>query len=82
MKRISDLDVATMPEAEAEDKTLSRNYSFTSDYLMYEKCPRQYMIFNKYGFVASRSQTMFFGSLVHSTLEDLHNEFIRRRTEA
>jgi DNA helicase-2/ATP-dependent DNA helicase PcrA len=30
------------------------------------------MIFRKYGFVASRSQTMFFGSVVHKTIEDLH----------
>ncbi|HQI50213.1 MAG TPA: PD-(D/E)XK nuclease family protein, partial [bacterium] len=49
------------------------------DYLMYQRCPRQYMIFRKYGFAPARSETMFFGSLVHSTLEDLHHELIRRR---
>jgi len=37
------------------------------------------MVFRKYGFTPSRSQTMFFGNLVHQTLEDLHHELIRRR---
>jgi DNA helicase-2/ATP-dependent DNA helicase PcrA len=37
------------------------------------------MIFGKYGFVPSRSQTMFFGSLVHQTLEDLHQFLIAQR---
>jgi len=77
--RIPLFDVNTVPEANDEDKALPRNYSFTSDYLLYQKCPRQYMFFNKYGFVASRSQTMFFGSLVHRTLEDLHQHLIAGR---
>lgn len=77
--RIPAFDVNTVPEADDDDKALPRNYSFTSDYLLYQKCPRQYMFFNKYGFVASRSQTMFFGSLVHRTLEDLHQHLIAER---
>jgi DNA helicase-2/ATP-dependent DNA helicase PcrA len=80
--RIPDFDLASLPEAHEEDKTLPRSYSFTSDYLLYNKCARQYMVFKKYGFVASRSQTMFFGSLVHRTLEDLHNQLISHRENA
>jgi DNA helicase-2/ATP-dependent DNA helicase PcrA len=38
------------------------------------------MLFRKYNFVPSRSQTMFFGSLVHQTLEDLHQRLIAQRT--
>ncbi len=79
--RIAGLNPADVPAAGREGAPLPRSYSFTSDFLNYRKCPRQYMIFNKYGFVPSRSQTMFFGSLVHRTLEDLHHELIRRRTE-
>jgi DNA helicase-2/ATP-dependent DNA helicase PcrA len=37
------------------------------------------MIFRKYGFVPSRSQTMFFGSLVHQTIEDLHHLLLNER---
>jgi DNA helicase-2/ATP-dependent DNA helicase PcrA len=79
--RIPQLDLSTLPSAELGEENLPKSYSFTSDYLMYKKCPRQYMIFRKFGFVPSRSQTMFFGSLVHRTLEDLHHELIRRRNQ-
>jgi DNA helicase-2/ATP-dependent DNA helicase PcrA len=77
--RIPDFDLATVPEVHIEKDDLPKNYSFTGDYLLYQKCPRQYMIFRKYGFVPSRSQTMFFGSLVHQTLEDLHQFLIAQR---
>ncbi len=77
--RIPNLDLATIPSYEAIEDSLPKSYSFTSDYLMYKRCPRQYMIFRKFGFAPSRTQTMFFGSLVHRTLEDLHHELIRRK---
>jgi len=74
-------DISGVPRAGIVDDDLPRTYSFTSDFLMYKKCPRQYMIFRKFGFVPSRAQTMFFGSLVHRTLEDLHHELIRRKEQ-
>ncbi len=77
--RIPVFDVSSVPAADAVDDAIPRNYSFTSDYLLYQKCARQYMIFRKYGFVAAQSQTMFFGSLVHRTLEDLHQRLIAER---
>ncbi len=77
--RIPAFDINTLPEANDENRTLSHSFSFTGDYLLYQKCPRQYMIFKKYGFAPSRSQTMFFGSLVHRTLEELHRFLIVRR---
>jgi DNA helicase II / ATP-dependent DNA helicase PcrA len=80
--RIGSFDLSTIPTAEWKEDTLPKSYSFTSDFLMYHRCPRQYMIFRKFGFVPSRSQTMFFGSLVHRTLEDLHHELIQRRTKS
>jgi len=77
--RIPDFDVATLSEVKEDPDDLGKNYSYTGDYLVYQKCPRQYMVFKKYGFVPSRSQTMFFGSLVHQTIEDLHHLFIQNR---
>ena len=58
------------------DDELGRSYSYTADYLLYKRCPRQYMVFRKYGFVPARSQLMLFGSLVHQTIEDLHNHLL------
>ena len=66
-------DVNTLPESEDASDRLPHVYTYTADYLPYNNCPRNYMVFHKYGFVPSRSQTMFFGSLVHQTVEDLQN---------
>jgi DNA helicase-2/ATP-dependent DNA helicase PcrA len=80
--RLPEFSIDHIPPADENEDALPKVYSFTSDYLQYKKCPRQYMIFRKFDFVPSRAQTMFFGSLVHRTLEDLHHELIRRRAIA
>lgn len=76
---LSSTDLNSLPESQLEDDDLGKNYSYTADYLSYKQCPRKYMIFKKYGFVPSRSQTMFFGSLVHQTIEDLHHLLIAEK---
>lgn len=78
---IAELDIAKIPCARTADDRLPRAYSYTGDYLAYQRCPRQYMVFRKYGFEASQTRTMFFGSLVHRTLDDLHNFLIAQRKE-
>jgi DNA helicase-2/ATP-dependent DNA helicase PcrA len=77
--RIRQFDVQSLPEARQSDKELPKTYSYTGDYLLYKRCPRQYMAFRKYGFAPARSQTMFFGSLVHQTIDDLHQHLISLR---
>jgi DNA helicase II / ATP-dependent DNA helicase PcrA len=77
--RIPQLDLKTIPEAKPDDEDTPRNYSYTSDYLLFQKCPRQYLIYRKFDFVPSRAQTQFFGSLVHKTIEDLHHLLIAQR---
>jgi DNA helicase-2/ATP-dependent DNA helicase PcrA len=69
---ISQFKMSTLPNAKLEDEDLGKTYSYTADYLNYQRCPRQYMLFKKYGFVTSRSQNQYFGILVHQTIEDLH----------
>ncbi|WP_204136951.1 UvrD-helicase domain-containing protein [Halomicronema sp. CCY15110] len=78
--RIPHFDTNALPVAAFKEEDIARAYSYTSDYLLYQKCPRQYMLFRKYGFVASRTQTQMFGSVVHQTLEDLHDLLIAKRT--
>jgi len=82
LPRLESFDPSTLPASVVKSEALPKTYSFTGDYLLYQKCPRQYMIFRKLGFAASLSQTAFFGALVHRTLEDLHHELIRRRRAA
>ncbi len=77
--RIPQLDLKSVPKAKPDDDDSPHNYSYTSDYLLFQKCPRQYLIYRKFDFVASRAQTQFFGSLVHKTIEDLHHLLIAQR---
>jgi DNA helicase-2/ATP-dependent DNA helicase PcrA len=80
--RIPDLKVGSLPVADEKEQELPHTFSYTGDYLFYRKCPRQYMLYRQYGFVPSRSQTMFFGSLVHQTLDDLHQRLISAKTNS
>jgi DNA helicase-2/ATP-dependent DNA helicase PcrA len=82
LPRIPELDLTTLPAVETRKEELPRNYSYTGDYLRYLRCPRQYMIFRKYDFAPSHSQTMMFGSLVHRTMDDLHQLLIAQRSQA
>lgn len=75
-KTISELSLSDLPTVPIKHENIPKVYSYTGDYLLYLKCPRNYMVFKKYGFVPSRSQTMLFGNLVHKTIEDLHNKII------
>lgn len=70
-----------LPSAGVEQNDIGKTYSYTADYLTYLKCPRNYMAFRKYGFVASRAQTMMFGSLVHQTIEDLEHLVMAQRKQ-
>src|SRR5205814_7550535 len=51
---------------------VKRTYSFTGDLKIYETCPRQYQFFREYDFTPSRSAVIFFGLLVHQTIEEIH----------
>ena len=55
-----------------ERMPVKKTYSFTGDLKVYETCPRQYQFFREYDFTASRSAGMFFGLLVHQSIEDIH----------
>lgn len=78
-KTIPDISVQDLPVVTLKVDEIPKLYSYTADYLLYQKCARNYMAFKKYDFVPSRSQTMFFGNLVHKTIEDIHNKIIAER---
>ena len=79
--RIPGLKLTQVATASVTQDAQPKAYSYTSDYLLYHRCPRQYMLFRKYGFVPSRGTVMLFGSLVHRTLEDLHHLLIAQRSQ-
>ncbi|MCS7056190.1 MAG: ATP-dependent helicase [Thermoflexales bacterium] len=55
-----------------ERMPVKKSYSFTGDLKIYETCPRQYLFFREYDFAPSRSAVIFFGLLVHQTIEGIH----------
>jgi DNA helicase II / ATP-dependent DNA helicase PcrA len=55
-----------------ERMPVKKSYSFTGDLKIYETCPRQYQFFRDYDFTPSRSAVIFFGLLVHQTIEEVH----------
>lgn len=52
---------------------LKKTYSFTGDIRIYETCPRQYQFYKDYAFTPARSAVLFFGSLVHQCIEEIHH---------
>jgi DNA helicase-2/ATP-dependent DNA helicase PcrA len=79
---VTSADLSGIPKTKSKTDELGKTYSYTGDYLQYNKCPRNYMIFRKYGFIPSRSQTMFFGNLIHQTIEDLHHLLMNERKKS
>lgn len=61
---------------------VKRSYSFTGDLKLYETCPRQYQFFREYDFTPSRSAVIFFGLLVHQTIEEIHRQVLDGQHEA
>ena len=55
---------------------LKKTFSFTTDLKVFETCPKQYQFFRDYGFVPARSAEIFFGALVHQTIEDIHRQVL------
>lgn len=51
---------------------VKKPYSFTGDLKLYETCPRQYQMYRQLEFAPSRAVVIFFGLLVHQTIEDIH----------
>ncbi|MCW1968976.1 MAG: ATP-dependent helicase [Anaerolineae bacterium] len=82
LPKLSTVDLSQVPKTKLHQDKMPETYSYTGDYLFYQKCARQYMIFRKFGFASSTTQTMTFGNLVHRTIEDLHQYLIAQRQNA
>ena len=65
-----------------ERMPVKKTYSFTGDLKIYETCPRQYQFFREYDFTPSRSAVIFFGLLVHQSIEEIHRIALDGRLDA
>ena len=66
--------------AKIKPPSIKNAYAFTSDILLYENCPLQYMAYRYLDFAPHRQAATMFGSLVHQTIEDVHKSFLRGET--
>ena len=72
-----DFDLDKFKLEQVKDVNIKREYSFTSDIILYENCPQQYRFFKELEFSPVRQNPMLFGTLVHETIEDLHKAVLR-----
>lgn len=63
--------------AKVKSADVKNIYSFTTDIILYENCPLQYMAYRYLGFAPHRRSATMFGSLVHQTIEDVHKAYMR-----
>lgn len=60
---------------------LKQSYAFTSDISKYERCSLEYKMFRELGFSEIRVGSTLFGSIVHETIEDVHDAILRNETD-
>ncbi len=60
-----------------KDVDIKETYSFTSHINVFENCAKQYKFFKELEFSPSRVGGMMFGTLVHTTIEDVHKAALR-----
>lgn len=51
------------------------SYGFTSDILSFRRCPRQYLFFREREFVPPNATQLYFGTVVHQSLDLAHAQF-------
>ncbi|MBL1320705.1 MAG: ATP-dependent helicase [Methylophaga sp.] len=60
-----------------KDVNIKHEYAFTSHITLFETCAEQYRFFKELEFQPIKASPMLFGTLVHETIEDIHNAAIR-----
>lgn len=67
--------VSKMPRESWRVSLVKRRYSVTADILSYRRCKRQYGFFARRGYVSAQSGQLFFGTVIHETLDRAHAHF-------
>jgi len=63
----------SVPEQQAQIDP--ETYSFTADVLSFRRCPRQYLIYRERKFVPPNATQLYFGTVVHQTLDLAHSHY-------
>lgn len=70
-------NLSTLSFETVKDVNLKNEYAFTSHITLFETCAEQYRFFKDLEFQPIKASPMLFGTLVHETLEDIHNAALR-----
>ena len=79
---LSSTDIALIKELKFVRKPFlppKPELSITGHIHAYEICPRQYKYYKEFEFAGSRSAGESFGTLIHYTIEDIHNHFLKKK---
>lgn len=71
----------SIPSEPRLDQDSKPTLSLTAHIDAYRRCPRQYRLFHEDGFFPSFAQQVFFGTVVHQTIEDIHRHVLDGRAE-
>jgi DNA helicase II / ATP-dependent DNA helicase PcrA len=63
------------PPSAVEQAQLKRKYSVTGDILSFKRCKRQYGFFARRQYAAAQEGQLFFGTVIHETLDRAHAHF-------
>ena len=77
----SDMDFSDFKFSDVKKSELKQSYAFTTDISKYERCSIEYKMFRELGFSEIRVGSTLFGSLVHETIEDIHDAILRGETD-
>lgn len=75
--RSSCFDMTKLVLSSVKSSNIKHEYSFTSHILLYENCPLQYKFYKELEFAEVRTGSFLGGSLLHQTIEDIHNAVLR-----
>jgi len=59
-----------------EPQEFKPSFGFKSDFQYFKSCPMQYKMFRYYSFAPAMSNELFFGTLVHQTIDDIHHIYL------
>jgi len=65
----------------SERPEIKREFGLTTHINVYDTCPRQYQMYKEYEFSAARAAQIFFGTIVHQTIEDIHRHILENGKE-
>ena len=73
----AEFNISEFSFKDVKDVNLKDTFSFTSHISVYETCSIQYKFYKELGFAPVRINAMFFGMLIHQTIEDIHRAALR-----